>query len=265
MSDLRQRLAGKTIVVTGAAQGLGEAIAHRLAAEGAAVAIADLQADGAREAASRLERAGHQAIGLAVDVGDRASVCDMLDAVVARFGGIDVLFNNAGFNKPLPFLDIDEDNFSSIIRVNALGVLIGTQEAARRMIARGTGGKIVNTASIAGRQGYADFASYCASKAAVISLTQAAARALSPHRITVNGFAPGVVRTPLWEQLEDDMIRTGQIDRKGDYIESFSASILVGAPARAEELAGVGAFLASSDADHLTGQTVMCDGGMVLV
>ena len=157
------------------------------------------------------------------------------------------MFNNAGFNKPLPFMDVDEDNFNSIMRVNAFGVLIGTQEAARQMMAQGGGGKIINTASIAGRQGYAEFAPYCASKASVISLTQAAAREFGKHKITVNAFAPGVVVTPLWDGLEQDMIDKGVIKQKGEFIESFSSSILLGFPSKPKDLAGITAFLASSD------------------
>jgi meso-butanediol dehydrogenase/(S,S)-butanediol dehydrogenase/diacetyl reductase len=151
------------------------------------------------------------------------------------------------------------------MRVNALGVLIGIQEGGKQMIAQGRGGKIINTASIAGRQGYPEFAPYCASKAAVISLTQAGARELARHKITVNAFAPGVVVTPLWDGLEQDMLDKGVIQRKGEFIESFSASILIGHPSTPADLAGMAAFLASADADCITGQVIMADGGMVLV
>jgi meso-butanediol dehydrogenase/(S,S)-butanediol dehydrogenase/diacetyl reductase len=165
----------------------------------------------------------------------------------------------------LPFLEVDEDNFNSIMRVNAFGVMIGMQEVGRHMIARGQGGKIINTASIAGRQGYPEFAPYCASKAAVISLTQAAAREFAPHKITVNGIAPGVVVTPLWDGLERDMIEKGVIKERGEFINSFSAGILAGRPATPEDLTGLTTFLASGESDYMTGQIIMCDGGMVLV
>ena len=132
-------------------------------------------------------------------------------------------------------------------------------------MAQGGGGKIINTASIAGRQGYAEFAPYCASKASVISLTQAAAREFAKHKITVNAFAPGVVVTPLWDGLEQDMIDKGVIKHKGEFIESFSSSILLGFPSKPKDLAGITAFLASSDSDYITGQVIMSDGGMVLV
>lgn len=259
------RLSGKVAIVTGAAQGIGEGIVRRLAAEGASVVVADLNGTKAASVAESLRAAGHRATSVAVDVAERAQVRAMIAEAVKAFGGIDIVFNNAGFNKPLPFFDADENNFNAIMRVNALGVLIGIQEAGRQMIAQGRGGKIINTASIAGRQGYAEFAPYCASKAAVISFTQAGARELAKHKITVNAFAPGVVVTPLWDGLEQDMIDKGVIKQKGEFIESFSASILIGHPSKPDDLAGMAAFLASSDADCITGQVIMADGGMILV
>jgi meso-butanediol dehydrogenase / (S,S)-butanediol dehydrogenase / diacetyl reductase len=123
------------------------------------------------------------------------------------------------------------------------------------MMAQGNGGKIVNTASIAGRQGYAEFAPYCASKASVISLTQAAAREFAKHKITVNAFAPGVVVTPLWDGLEQDMIDKGVVKHKGEFIESFSSSILLGFPSKPRDLAGIAAFLASADSATSPGKS----------
>jgi len=259
------KLQDKVVMVTGGAQGLGEGIARRLAAEGAAVVIADLNGAKAKTVADNLNGEGRKAIAATVDVAERKQMREAIEKTVANFGRLDVLFNNAGFNKPLPFMEVDEHNFNSIMRVNALGVLIGTQEAARQMMKQGGGGKIVNTASIAGRQGYAEFAPYCASKASVISLTQASAREFAKHKITVNAFAPGVVVTPLWDGLEQDMIDKGVIKKKGEFIESFSSSILVGFPSKPADLAGVASFLASSDSDYITGQVIMADCGMVLV
>ena len=213
------RLQDKVAIVTGGAQGLGEGIARRLAEEGASVVIADINGAKAKSVADGLTQEGKQALAVTLDVAERKQVRDAIQKTVDRFGRLDVMFNNAGFNKPLPFMDVDEDNFNSIMRVNAFGVLVGTQEAARQMMAQGGGGKIINTASIAGRQGYAEFAPYCASKASVISLTQAAAREFGKHKITVNAFAPGVVVTPLWDGLEQDMIDKGVIKQKGEFIE----------------------------------------------
>jgi len=256
---------GKSVVVTGGAQGLGEGIVRRLADEGARVVVADMNGQKAKAVADDLSGKGHDAIAVTVDVGERGQVKAMVAQTVKAFGGIDVLFNNAGFNKPVPFFEVDEANFNSIIRVNTLGVMIGMQEVGKQMIAQGRGGKIINTASIAGRQGYAEFAPYCVSKAGVVSLTQAGAREMAKHKITVNGIAPGVVVTPLWDGLEQDMIDKGVIKKKGEFIESFSANILLGYPSKPADLAGITAFLASSESDYITGQIIMCDGGMVLV
>ena len=259
------KLEGKSVMITGGAQGIGEGIARRLASEGALITVADLNGDKAKTTADSIKADGGKAIGVKVDVADRSQMQAAIKQVVDSFGRLDVLFNNAGFNKPLPFLEVDENNYNSIMRVNGWGVMLGIQEGAKQMIAQGGGGKIINTASIAGRQGYADFAPYCCSKAAVIMLTQAGAREFAKHKITVNAFAPGVVVTPLWDGLEQDMIATGVIKKKGEYIESFSSSILLGYPSKPKDLAGVCSFLAGPDSDYITGQVIMADGGMILV
>ena len=259
------RLNDRVIMITGGAQGLGEGIARRLAAEGGTVVIADRNSELAASVANNLKSSGHRALAVTMDVAERSQVQSAISQTVDAFGRLDVMFNNAGFNKPVPFMEVDESNFNNIMRVNAWGVMVCTQEAARQMMAQGKGGKIINTASIAGRQGYAEFAPYCASKASVISLTQASAREFAKHKITVNALAPGVVVTPLWDGLEQDMIDKGVIKKKGEFIDSFSSSILLGFPCKPADLAGIAAFLASSDSDYITGQVIMADGGMVLV
>jgi meso-butanediol dehydrogenase/(S,S)-butanediol dehydrogenase/diacetyl reductase len=255
--------------VTGAARGIGRAIADALMREGANVACADIDpaiVDIAASANGRNDRNGAgRSIGVKADASKRSDMRHAVKATVDAFGQLDVMFNNAGINKPLNFLDVTEDNWDLIMRVNALSVLIGTQEAARQMIAQGRGGKIINTASVASRQGYANMAPYCASKAAVLSLTQAAARALASHKITVNGFAPGVVLTPLWEQLDKDLVEIGTSKAPGEAIDMFSANILVGRPAKAEDITGTTTFLASPASDYITGQIIMVDGGKLLV
>lgn len=259
------RLHGKSVVVTGGAQGIGRGIALRLAEEGASVTVGDLNLKGAQETASVIESAGGRANAVEVDVVDREAVRAMLDTAGEAFGGVDVVFNNAGFNQPMPFLEVSRDNWDAVVGVNGWGVLLGTQEAAKKMIAQGGGGKIINTASIASRQGYASFVSYSASKFAVVAITQAGARALASHDITVNAFAPGVVDTPLWEQLDRDLMDIGDAERPGQAFEEFSSGILRGRAATPADIAGTAVFLASSDSDYMTGQVVMIDGGMVLV
>lgn len=256
------RMASRTAVVTGAGSGIGAAIARGLAAEGANVVLADLNDQAAEAVAAGITADGGAALAVHVDVTSRAEVQAAIAATVDRFGRLDVWFNNAGMNAPMPFLEITEENFERIMRINAIGVLIGIQEAAKRFLEQGGGGKIVNTASIAGRTGFPSFAPYSASKAAVISLTQAAARDLAQHGITVNGFAPGVVATPLWKQLDADLAAMGAADAGFD---SMAADILLGRPAQPEDIVPTALFLACSDSDYITGQIVAIEGGMILV
>jgi meso-butanediol dehydrogenase/(S,S)-butanediol dehydrogenase/diacetyl reductase len=262
-------MTGRNTVVTGSARGIGQSIADALLKEGGNVVFADLDdaiVDIAAKAKSRVGgETGGRAVGIKIDVTDRKQVKAAVDKAVSEFGALHVMFNNAGINKPMNFLDVTEDNWNLIMKVNGLGVLIGMQEAAKQMIKQGTGGKIVNTASIAGRQGYDNIAPYCASKFSVISLTQSGARALAKNNITVNGFAPGVVNTPLWEQLDKDLMALGASQKPGQAIAEFSAGILRGRSASPADITGTTTFLASSDSDYMTGQIMMIDGGMVLV
>jgi meso-butanediol dehydrogenase/(S,S)-butanediol dehydrogenase/diacetyl reductase len=256
------RVAGKTIVVTGGGSGIGAAIGRGLAAEGANVVLADLNEEAAQTVADEIKGAGGAAIAVRVDITDRAAVAAGIAKTVETYGRLDAYFNNAGMNSPMKFLDITEDNFELIMRVNALGVLIGTQEAAKQFISQGGGGKIVNTASIAGRTGFASFAPYSAAKAAVISLTQAGARSLAPEGITVNAFAPGVVATPLWKKLDADLEKMGEGDSGFD---SMASGILLGRPADPDDIVPTAVFLAASDSDYITGQVMAIEGGMILV
>jgi meso-butanediol dehydrogenase/(S,S)-butanediol dehydrogenase/diacetyl reductase len=251
----------KSIIVTGAGRGIGAEIARDLTRNGAKVCVADLNEDAAKKVAASL---GSPAFGVKVDVASRDSVRAMIASAVRAFGKLDVIFNNAGISQTRQFMDVTEADWHRIMNVNGLGVLIGMQEAARQMKAQGTGGKIINTASIAGKQGYPLFAHYCASKFAVVALTQAGARALAADRITVNAFAPGVVRTELWEQLSREFMDLGLTQEPDQAINEFTQSIIVGRYSKPEDITGVTTFLASTGSDYVTGQTYMVDGGMVL-
>ena len=200
-----------------------------------------------------------------MDVADRARVKEMIERTVEAFGRLDVIFNNAAVAGIKPFMDLTEDDWEGLMRVNALGVLICMQEAARRMMAQGEGGKIVNTASIAGKEGYDIQPHYCASKFSVVALTQAGARAFGKHGITVNAFCPGVVETELWEQLDREFIDQGLFEEPGDAMKTFASRILLERTSTPADIAGLAAFLASDDAGYITGQSIMVDGGMVLL
>jgi meso-butanediol dehydrogenase/(S,S)-butanediol dehydrogenase/diacetyl reductase len=259
------RVHDRAILITGAGSGIGRTFAVALAREGAKVAIVDIAEDAAQSAMKEVLHEGGEAIAIRADVSRRPDVRSAVDQTVSAFGRLDVIFNNAGFNKPLHLLDVTEENWQAIMNVNALGTLLGIQEAARQMISQGGGGKIINTSSIAGRQGFPSFAPYCASKFAVNALTQAAARGLAEHNITCNAFAPGVVLTPLWKQLDVDLMEIGDSEQPGQATDDFAAPILRGRAATPDDIVGTALYLASSDSDYLTGQVIMIDGGMVLV
>ncbi|MDG4889968.1 MULTISPECIES: glucose 1-dehydrogenase [unclassified Mesorhizobium] len=258
-------LNGEVCIVTGSTQGLGEGIARSLAKAGARVVVSGRNEQHAEAIAADLRSSGHEATAISANVAERSDIKRLVEHALSTYGEINVLFNNAGINDPQPFLEVDEANFEMIMRVNALGTLMCMQEVAKQMIKQGKGGKIINTTSIAGRQGYADIAPYCASKAAVISLTQAAARELASNGITVNGIAPGVVVTPLWDKMEREMLERGVTKNIGEWMARYTPNILLGRASVPSDFAGLAIFLASSGSDYFTGQTFMMDGGMILV
>ncbi|RWR09247.1 glucose 1-dehydrogenase [Sinirhodobacter populi] len=255
----------RSIIVTGSGRGIGRSIAEGLAQAGARVVIADINAETAEATAAEIREAGGRAIGLAVDVTDRASTQALIARTVSSYGRLDAIFNNAGIAQVKQFNDITEDDWHRVMDVNAMGVLIGIQEASKQFIAQGGGGKIINTASIAGKQGYEPLAHYSASKFAVVALTQAAARAFGKHRINVNAICPGVVATDMWKLIDKGFKDEGLTSRDNEAFEGFSAGILLGRPSHPEDLAGVSIFLASAGSDYMTGQSLVVDGGMVLV
>ncbi len=257
------KLAHKSIVITGAAGGIGSAIAKALAADGARILVADLSLPAAERVAGEITVAGGTARAIAVDVRQRADVRRMIDAAVDAFGRLDVLFNNAGVAQTRPFLDITEDDWRFVTDVNALGVLLGMQEAIKTFKAQGGGGKIINTASIAGKQGYEPLAHYCASKFAVIAMTQAAARAFGKDGITANAFCPGVVGTEMWKTIDKGFRDSGLTHTENEAFDTFAAGAVLGRASTPDDLVGVARFLASSDSDFMTGQSLLVDGGMV--
>jgi meso-butanediol dehydrogenase/(S,S)-butanediol dehydrogenase/diacetyl reductase len=259
------KLTDKSIVITGATGGIGAAIARALAADGAAITVADLSREAADKLAGEIATAGGKAIGVAVDVRERAQVRAMLDKAADAFGRVDVLFNNAGIAQTRPFLDITEEDWRLVTDVNALGVLIGMQEAVKTFRQQGGGGKIINTASIAAKQGYEPLAHYCASKFAVVAMTQAAARAFGKEGITANCFCPGVVATPMWDVIDKGFRDNKLTTKENEAFDTFAATAVLGRASQPADLVGVARYLASSDSDFMTGQSLMVDGGMVFI
>ena len=259
------RVQDRVVVVTGGAGGIGSATCRAIAAEGGKVVVADLDANAAKAVADEIAADGGSATSIGVDVTDRAQVRAMVQAAVDAFGALNVIFNNAGKNRPRSFMDVDEANFDEIVRVNTWGVIVCTQEAARQMIAQGAGGKIINTGSIASRQGYWEFVPYCVAKFGTLAVTQATARGLIEHGITVNAFAPGVVDTPMWVGLNEDIRTITDQPADANPMQEFATNTLIGRPASPAELAPFLVYLASPESDYMTGQMYMVDGGQILV
>ena len=251
------RLEGKSALITGAARGIGAAFAGAYAAEGATVAIGDIALDRAEATAAAI---GPNAYAVRLDVTDQASIDAAIAAVVDRAGGLDILVNNAALFDLAPIVEITRESYDRLFRINVAGTLFTMQAAARQMIAQGRGGKIVNMASQAGRRGESLVAIYCATKAAVISLTQSAGLNLIPHRINVNAIAPGVVDGEHWDHV-DALFAKYENRPLGEKKRLVGESVPYGRMGTAEDLVGMAVFLASKEADYIVAQTYNVDGG----
>jgi D-sorbitol dehydrogenase (acceptor) len=251
------KLEGKVAIVTGGARGIGAAICRRYADEGARVVVADLLE---AEAISLADEIGREAFGIGLDVTKQGSIEAAVAEVVRRAGGIDILVNNAGIFEMAPILEITEASFEKQFAVNTKGLLFMLQAVARQMVAQGRGGKIVNFASQAGRRGEALVAVYCASKAAVISLTQSAGLDLIRSRINVNGIAPGVIDTPMWDHVDAQFAKWENLP-PGEKKRQVGLAVPYGRMGTPEDMVGAAVFLASADADYIVAQTLNVDGG----
>lgn len=293
MTELRS--AGKVAIVTGAGQGIGKGVALRLAREGADIVIAEYNPDTARSAAQEITALGRRALAYPIDVSNVDALRQMVRDVATEFGHIDILINNAGVVRTQPLMDLSEADWDRTISVNQKAVFFATQIVAEQMIRQtpeslragagvadllagelaeeaGSGeeaswrasyGKIVNFSSISGRRGRPLAADYAASKAAVISITQSAALALAPYRINVNAVCPGIVITPMWEQIDRDRGRIFGAE-EGASMKAYIKQVPLQRAATEEDIAGAVAFFCSSDADYITGQALNVDGGYVM-
>ena len=264
---MSKKLAEKKCLITGAAQGIGAAVAERYAEEGACVTVADINLEGCKEVAERINAAGNgKAIAVKMDVTKREDNAAAVAATVEAFGSINVGLFNAGLNKPRFFMDIDEDNWDLIMNVNTKAMWLGMQETAKQMIAQGPMEdhpyKLINVGSIASRKPLIDVTVYCTSKYGCLALTHCGAVALAEHNITVNGYAPGVVVTPLWEQLDKDLIEIGFKEREGQaYEDIVNDALQIKRVSYPKDIVGTASFLASDDSDYMTGQMIHIDGG----
>jgi NAD(P)-dependent dehydrogenase (short-subunit alcohol dehydrogenase family) len=242
------RLSGRVAAITGGALGIGRATALLFAAEGATVAIGDVQVEGAEALAKDIASRGGRAMAVSVDVGDATQVQAFVDRVVTDYGRLDVMFANAGIAHSSPFLDHPEAQWHRVLRVNLTGVFLCGQTAARQMMKQG-GGRIIATASINGSRGVENLVGYNVAKAGVIELTKTMAVELAQHGITVNAIAPAQIETRLTKNLSDDARR-----RRTERIP-------MGHFGNAEDVAKAALFLASDDASYITGHTLAVDGG----
>jgi NAD(P)-dependent dehydrogenase (short-subunit alcohol dehydrogenase family) len=243
-------LAGKVAIVTGAARGIGRAIAERFAAEGALLALCDVDLPELDRVADLLRGEGTQTLHSMVDVADSSAVCRFVEQVVRTFGGIDILVNNAGITRRTPLLDIPEDEWDLVFATNTKGAFLLTQAVARHMVEQGRRGKIINMGSTSGQVAHANKAHYCSSKAALIHLTRCAAVELGPHGINVNAVCPCPTAT---EAI------AGRAAADRDYIKKHN--IVLGRLADMEDVANAVLFLATPASDHVTGHALNVDGG----
>ncbi len=251
------RLAGKCALITGAARGIGLSFARAYIAEGAQVALADINAAALAQAVADL---GPQAHAVQMDVTDQASIEAGIASAVAQMGRLDILVNNAALFDACPITDITRASYDRLFAVNVAGALFTMQAAAKQMIAQGTGGKIINMASQAGRRGESLVAVYCATKAAVISLTQSAGLNLIAHGINVNAIAPGVVDGEHWDHV-DALFARYEGRPLGEKKRIVGGGVPFGRMGTADDLIPMAIFLACADSDYCVGQTYGVDGG----
>ena len=274
-------LTGKVALVTGAGgkNGIGRAIATRLAKEGADVAVNDIaehpyatdekEWHGLPDVVREIEAMGQLAISVVADVSDAKQVDEMVDKTVAHFGKIDILVNNAGTKAGkdrVPVVDLTEEDWDRVQRVNVKGVFLCSRAVARHLITQGTGGKIINMSSVTGKRGSARFAAYSASKFAVIGFTQSLACELAPYQVNVNAICPGLVDTErvthLASVLMPDNLSTDE--QLSEYTRQSEAAVPFRRLAEGADVAKMAAFLASDESAYLTGVSITVSGGSVM-
>lgn len=257
-------LSNKVALVTGGGAGIGQAIALALAAEGVAVVVADLNAASAQSVAAHIMASGGRSLGIQADCGDVASIQTMVARVVQEFGTLDVIVNNAGLTRTASILDVTEEDWDLINRINAKGVFFCLQAAARQMVQQGRGGRIINIASISGRgHKRSSSVAYAASKGAVIAMTKIAAQQLGEFDINVNAICPGPTSTELVNSITAARARESGKSVE-DILNESRQAIPLGRYSTPEDIAAMVVFLASTGGRNITGQSYNVDGGLVM-
>jgi NAD(P)-dependent dehydrogenase (short-subunit alcohol dehydrogenase family) len=248
--------AGKGVVVTGGAKGIGRGIVERFCAEGAHVVIADVDESAAQAAAAEIGGSVRAAV---VDVREEDQIRGAIGVVVDMAGHLDVMVNNAGVIAVAPIVDTTAESWRRIMDINVVGVALGSKIAAEQMIAQGMGGVIVNASSGAGRHGVPNFSQYCASKAAIIMMSQSLAQELAPHRIRVNCYTPGHIMTPLWEDIVAGMgEKLGK--NRDETLEAFLSTVPWGRFGTPVDVAAATSWLCTDDAEYVSGQCIAMNG-----
>lgn len=256
------QIKGKVALVTGAGQGIGRAIALRLAQDGADIAIVDLNQDKMEGVSEEVQALGRRSVVFRADVTKRDNVFDAVDHAEEALGGFDIMVNNAGIAQIQPLLEVTSEEIEKILKVNVEGVLWGIQAAARKFKARKQKGKIISASSIAGHEGFPLLGIYSATKFAVRALTQSAAKELASDGITVNAYCPGIVGTDMWVEIDRRMAEiTGA--KIGANYKKYVERIALGRAETPEDVAAFVSYLAGPDSDYMTGQAPLIDGGLV--
>ena len=256
------KLNDRVIVVTGAGSGIGAEICRAMAAEGAKIAVTDINPDAARSTAEGIENEGHIAKVWSFDVSDEASVEKAADEIIQRFGAIDVWVNNAGISKITPFLECTEEIWDAIMKINLKGTFLGCRAAIKRMLPKKCG-VVINISSQSGKLGNSHYGAYCASKFGIIGLTQSIAMEFAREGVRVNALCPGVVFTPLWDaQLNDYAVKRNM--NPEDVKPYLEGKIPLGRLCTPYDVARMAVFIASDDASYVTGQAINISGGSVM-